>query len=186
MSVGAAASVPLDRKQQIMQWLREGKTPAEIREQLTSSSREEFRKKVEDAVRRSQQYIQPLNALDPFRQEAKEFDFLAAGKKQVKALKDRVEMLQGSKKNSHGILDDLGKHYDRSVALNGTLRQELQRLQKQLKDAPPIIPFHGTLLEAGERICQPGEYRQVGQREEREEARERRDRISRQQPRVET
>jgi hypothetical protein len=183
MSFGAAASGPIDRKQQIMDLLRAGKTPAEIRAQLTAASKEAFKKKVEEAVRRSQLYVQRLNALEPFRQEARDFDFLAAGKIQVAALKERVQILQDSKKNSQGILDDLVKNCDESIGLNTALREQLQRFQKQLKDAPPV---HGTLLDAGNRICQPMEHAQRGEREEREEARVRRERISQQRPQVDS
>jgi chromosome segregation ATPase len=173
MSTRATAVVPLDRKTQIMEWLRAGETPLQIREKLIAAEKEEFQKRMEEVLRRSQQYTQPLQCLSSFRQEAREFDFLAAGRAQVSALKDRVQVLQGSIENAQGILNGLNQQYDRSSALNASLSGELQRLQRQLQDAPPVIPFHGTLLEAGDRLCRPEESMQRT---------ERRARISRQQP----
>lgn len=145
-------------RQHILERLQAGETPAQIREQITLARKEEFQRSVQEALGSSQEYTQALSRLDPFRQEAGDSDFLAAGKKQIQALKEQIQLLRDSKKSSQEILDDLNKHYDQSAVHNAALSTELHGLQNQLKNAPPIIPFHRVVTEAGNRLQRRKEF----------------------------
>ena len=78
--------------------------------------------------------------------------------KKIQALKEQIQLLRDSKKNSQEILDELNQHCDRSAVQNAALSTELQGLQNQLKNAPPIIPFHKVVTEAGNRFQRQKEF----------------------------